>query len=147
MTRIDRKNDDGYALTMFLVVFSFTFLIITAMVVDGGRILSARRDASNAAFTAARVGAQSAKVDQVGYVFDEAEAKVRAGAYLNDKGFPNHSIDVTCAPTPKCTVRVTVNGTATLVLMPMIGKSSQGFTVVGSGRPAVGITAEDDQPK
>jgi Flp pilus assembly protein TadG len=147
VNEIDRTNDDGYALTMFLVVFSFTFLVITAMVVDGGRILSARRDASNAAFTAARVGAQSAKVDPLGYVFDEAEATSRAGAYLNDKGFPNHSIDVTCAPTPKCTVRVTVNGTTTLVLMPMIGKSSQGFTVVGSARPAVGITAEDDQPK
>jgi Flp pilus assembly protein TadG len=147
VSRIERDNDDGYALTMFLVVFSFTFLVITAMVVDGGRILSTRRDASNAAFTAARVGAQSAKVDRVGYVFDEAEATARAGEYLNDKGFPDHSIDVTCAPTPKCTVRVTINGTATLVLMPMIGKSSQGFTVHASARPAVGITAEDDQPK
>jgi Flp pilus assembly protein TadG len=147
VSQIERGNDDGYALTMFLVVFSFTFLIITAMVVDGGRILSARRDASNAAFTAARVGAQSAKTDRVGYVFDEAEAKFRAGAYLNDKGFPNHSIDVTCAPTPKCLVRVTINGTATLVLMPMIGQKTKSFTVHASARPAVGIGAEDDQPK
>ncbi len=147
MNRIERGNDDGYALTMFLVVFSFTFLVITAMVVDGGKILSARRDASNAAFTAARVGAQSAKVDQVGQVFDEVEAKSRAGAYLNDKGFPDHSIDVTCAPTPKCDVRVTINGTATLVLMPMIGQKTKSFTVHASARPAVGIGAEDDQPK
>jgi Flp pilus assembly protein TadG len=147
VNQIERGNDDGYALTMFLVVFSFTFLVITAMVVDGGRILSARRDASNAAFTAARVGAQSANVDRVGYVFDEVEAKSKASSYLNDKGFPDHSIDVTCAPTPKCTVRVTINGTATLVLMPMIGKSGQGFTVHASARPAVGITAEDDEPK
>ena len=146
MNRIDRGSDDGYALTMFLVVFSFTFLIITAMVVDGGRILSARRDASNAAFTAARVGAQSAKTDRVGYVFDEVEAKSRAGAYLNEKGFPDHSIDVTCAPAPKCTVRVTINGTATLVLMPMIGQKTKSFVVHASARPAVGITAEDDQP-
>jgi Flp pilus assembly protein TadG len=145
--KIEETNDDGYALTMFLVVFSFTFLVITAMVADGGRILTARRDASNAAFTAARVGAQSAKVDRVGYVFDEAEARSRAGAYLNDKGFPNHSIDVTCAPTPKCTVKVTVTSAAKLVLMPMIGKSTQAFTVVGSARPAVGIKAEEDQPK
>jgi Flp pilus assembly protein TadG len=144
--RIDRKSDDGYALTMFLVVFSFTFLVITAMVVDGGRILSARREASNAAFTAARIGAQSATVDQLGYVFDEVEAKSRAGAYLNEKGFPSHSIDVTCAPTPKCTVRVTINGTATLVLLPMIGQKTKSFIVAGSARPATGIGAEDDQP-
>jgi Flp pilus assembly protein TadG len=147
MNGFDQRNDDGYALTMFLVVFSFTFLIITAMVVDGGRILSARRDASNAAFTAARVGAQAAKVDRVGYVFDEADAKAKAGAYLDDKGFPNNSIDVTCSPTPKCTVKVTITGAAKLVLMPMIGKATQSFTVAGSARPAVGITAEDDQPK
>jgi Flp pilus assembly protein TadG len=144
--RIEGKSDDGYALTMFLVVFSFTFLVITAMVVDGGRILSARREASNAAFTAARIGAQSATVDQLGYVFDEVEAKSRAGAYLNEKGFPSHSIDVTCAPTPKCTVRVTINGTATLVLLPMIGQKTKSFIVAGSARPATGIGAEDDQP-
>jgi Flp pilus assembly protein TadG len=147
MNRIDQKNDDGYALTMFLVVFSFTFLVITAMVVDGGKILSARREASNAAFTAARIGTQSAKVDQVGYVFDEVEAKSRASAYLNEKGYSSHSIGVTCAPTPQCTVRVTINGTASLVLLPMIGQKTKSFTVVGSARPAVGIEAEDDQPK
>jgi Flp pilus assembly protein TadG len=147
MKRTDRTNDDGYALTMFLVVFSFTFLIITAMVVDGGRILSARRDASNAAFTAARVGAQAAKVDRVGYVFDEAEARTVAGAYLNDKGFPNHLIDVTCSPSPKCIVRVTISGTATLVLLPMIGQKTKSFVVRASARPATGIVTEDDQQK
>jgi Flp pilus assembly protein TadG len=141
--RIGRHDDRGYALTMFLVVFTFTLLIVTAMVADGGRILSGRRDASNAANTAARVASQGYEIDDtVGYRFNPARAEQLADAYLNDVGFPSHSVRVEC--NTGCTVTISVNHTIKMVLLHMINVPTKTVTVKATAHPAVGVQTEGD---
>ena len=138
-----QHDDRGFALTMFLVVFTFTMLIMTGMVADGGRILSGRRAASNAAHTAARVGAQAFEIDNtIGYRFDTVKAEQLAGAYLDDRGYPSHSVHASCDNV--CTVTVSVDHTVTMVLLQMIGRPTKTVTVTASAHPAVGIQREGD---
>lgn len=141
--RTKSRDDCGYALTMFLVVFTFTLLIVTAMVADGGRILTGRRDASNAANTAARVASQGYEIDDtVGYRFNPARAEQLADAYLNQAGFPNHSVRAEC--TTGCTVTVTISHSIKMVLLHMIGISTKTVTVKATAHPAIGVQAEGD---
>lgn len=128
--------DDGYALTLFLVAFTMTLLVVTALTVDGGRILSGRRSASTTAFAAARIGAQSYTVSESGaVVLNPALIAWRVDTYLNEKGFPVHSVTVSGD-----VVTVTIEHHVTTVLLHLAGVSTKTVSAYGDARPISGVT-------
>jgi hypothetical protein len=132
------ERDQGFALTVFLVSMTLTLLVAGALTIDGGRILAGRRAASNAAFSASRVGGQFVIVRPTSDVeIDVPQAIAQAEAYLADQGFPDHAVTATTG-----TVTVTVRYRVSTVLLHLIGISSKTVTATGVARPAVGITKE-----
>ena len=129
-------GDSGYVLTLFLVAFTVTLLVVTALTVDGGRILSGRRAASTTAFAAARLGAQSYTVGESGgVVLDQALIVSRVDAYLTEKGFPDHSVTVVGD-----VVTVTIQHHVETVLLHLAGVRTKTVHAQGDARPISGIT-------
>lgn len=79
-------NERGQV-TAFAVAMVLTLLLCAGLVVDGGRILAARRQAGDVAMGAARAGAQEVSDDplrETGRVnLDPARARAAAEAYLS----------------------------------------------------------------
>lgn len=82
MTDVDERG----AVTAFVVVFTLTLLLVAGLVIDGGYVLAARREAINEAEAAARAGAQAVLEDSVRaggpVVIDPVAARERALAYV-----------------------------------------------------------------
>jgi Flp pilus assembly protein TadG len=117
---------------------TLTLLVASALTIDGGRILAGRRAASNAAFSASRVGGQFVTVKPSSDVeINQPLAIAQAEAYLADQGFPDHSVSATPG-----TVTVTVHYRVSTVLLRMIGIDAKTVTATGVARPAIGITTE-----
>lgn len=74
-SRAARRGERG-SVTAFTVIMTITLIFVAGLVVDGGQILNAKREAANVAESAARAGAQAVDEDAV-----------RAGAQtrLNDR--------------------------------------------------------------
>jgi uncharacterized membrane protein len=135
-------DDRGYALTMFTVAFTLALLLFVGLVVDGGAILAARRQAISTADAAARIGAADVGRNAAGQtVIDAEQARSDIAAYLGSKGV-SYDIAFTCAD--GCTaVMVTVHATARLRILGSLGMSSRPVTATISARPARGTTTEN----
>ncbi len=59
MTRPPRPAPERGAVTVFVTIITVALLAVGGLVADGGRILTARREATNVAESAARAGAQA----------------------------------------------------------------------------------------
>lgn len=83
MTTID---DERGQITAFAVAMVLTLLLCAGLVIDGGRILAARRQAGDVALGAARAGAQEISVEplrETGRLnLDPARARAAAEAFL-----------------------------------------------------------------
>ncbi len=123
------NRDQQGAVTVFVTIMTVALLAVAGLVVDGGRILAARREASNVAESAARAGSQALDVTvlraQNRVVLDPARAQNRASDYLTGVGYMG---DVT-ADTERVHVTVTIHR-PTLLLGP-VGVGD--FTVIGAG--------------
>ena len=86
MTRSERG-----AVTVFVTIITVALLAVAGLVADGGRILSARREAANVAESAARAGAQAIDLrrlrQQNEIVLDPNDATGRARDYLSAAGY------------------------------------------------------------
>jgi Flp pilus assembly protein TadG len=133
----NERNDDGFALTLFLVAFTLGLLAACAVSIDGGRILTARRAASSAAFAAARVGAQSYQLDSGTAIIDEGQAAGQAAAYLDGLGYEDHAVTASATA-----VTVTVRNQVNTVLLRLVGVRSAPVTATATARPAAGIATE-----
>ena len=84
------KHREEGTVTIFVVVFMVALLLVAGLVIDGGHILAARREASNLAESAARAGAQQLDVVAVrtsdGAPLDPVTAQRRAQSYLAAAG-------------------------------------------------------------
>ena len=117
MSTLSRFRGEGGSVTAFTVVVLVGLLMAAGLVLDGGRILAARRDAIDVGRGAARAGAQavvppdtsSGGVPQV----DPAEAGVLARRYLARAGYQG---DVAVAGT---TVTVTVHTRVSMLVFPI----------------------------
>lgn len=78
-------------MTVFVVGFMLALLLVAGLVIDGGNVLAARREAANVAESAARAGAQGINVTAArtsrGVVLDPAAAEARADSYLTQTGY------------------------------------------------------------
>lgn len=121
------------------VLFAFGGLVL-----DGGRVLTARQKAANIAEQAARAGVDALDVDQFRAsrgtvdVIDPAAARAVACAFVAAS-----DSTATCAiEVVGNRVTVTVTIRTSTVILAAVGADSISTTAVGTARPAVGITSE-----
>lgn len=85
-----RRDEEG-TVTVFVVGFMLALLLVAGLVIDGGNVLAARREAANVAESAARAGAQRININAArtsrGVELDPAAAEARAGSYLTQTGY------------------------------------------------------------
>ena len=132
-------NDEG-VVTAFVVIFAVALVFVTGLVLDGGRILAAKREAGNLAESAARAGAQEisdAAVRSGSPVILDAEAAPAAACQF----IANTGEDVSCtARADGNQVNVTLSRSVDLLMLPV---GNQTFTVDGSACVARGITGAE----
>ena len=77
-------------MTAFVTVFTVALVFVVGLVLDGGALLAAKRQANNAAESAARAGAQALSIDSLRtsgvQELDAAEAEAAATRYLDRVG-------------------------------------------------------------
>lgn len=128
--------------TAFVIVFAAALVLVSGLVVDGGRMLTAHREAGNLADSAARAGAQA--VD---------DARVRAGdpVVLDAEGAVTSACSLLATAGRPCgggtgvtvsgnAVTVTVSDAVDLLLLP---GGSRSLTAEGTACVAVGITSAE----
>jgi Putative Flp pilus-assembly TadE/G-like len=138
---MSRRRGEQGSVTVFVVVFITTLILVAGLATDGGLLLAARRAAINEAEAAARDGAQAVRIDRLRrdgtVIIDPAEARRRVAAYLARSGHEG-TVDVTAD-----TVRVEVSFTKPLAILGLAGLAP--ITVRGRGE-AQGIRAEGSAP-
>jgi hypothetical protein len=136
-----RFRDERGQVTAFVTILVVALLAAAGLVLDGGRLLSERRELRDLANGAARAGAQAVSIDALrgsgGPLIDERAAQDAAIAYLaaaGETGEVRVDGDV---------VRVRVVGQTKLLLLQIVGV--QGREVVGRGqaRLARGVSKEE----
>lgn len=84
-------TDERGSVTAFVVIFTVTLVFVAGLVVDGGYLLAAKREANNAAEQAARTGAQHLAVEAFrgggDQVLNQDEAVAAAESYLARAGY------------------------------------------------------------
>jgi Flp pilus assembly protein TadG len=134
---VNRSNERG-SVTVFVTVMTIALIFVAGLVLDGGRILNARRDAANTAESAARAGAQELDEDAMrrtgAAVIDPDRAVARAEAFLAANGYAG-----TASATPT-TVTVTVSLDISLLILGIGGMADAEVTGTGSAEPQRGIT-------
>ena len=138
LPRPSAPGGDRGMVTAFVVVFAGALVFVSALVVDGGRMLAEHRHVDNLADSAARAGAQAISEDSVSTgspALDPAAAVAAACGFLADAGEPcgggtGVSVDGN-------RVTVTVRSTIDLLLLPGGVKPVGGQ---GTACVAVGIT-------
>ena len=127
-------HDERGAVTVFVVVFTTTLLLIAGLVIDGGYLLAARRQAINEAEAAARAGAQAISIDVLRadgpVTINAADAQRRALAYLAGSGH-DATVDVSGD-----TVRVEVSFSKPLAIL---GLAALGHVTVRGTGEAQGV--------
>jgi hypothetical protein len=132
-------NERG-AVTAFVVVFTTTLLVVAGLVIDGGFLLAARREAINQAEAAARAGAQAVRTDVLRadgpVTVDPVEARRRVLDYLAGSG---HEATVDVAGD---TVRVEVSFSKPLTVLGLAGLGRMTIRGSGEAQGVRGVAAE-----
>ncbi|MEG9227292.1 TadE/TadG family type IV pilus assembly protein [Aeromicrobium sp. Sec7.5] len=125
-----RSQDERGSTTIFILVMALALFGSAALVIDGGYALSERRELTNQAEQAARVGAdalnQNSLRDGGRVSVDPARARAAADAYLRAVDAPPSTITITGSR-----VTVTLSTTYDTVLLSVIGMNE--MSVSGSG--------------
>ena len=133
------RNDRG-TVTVFVTVFMIALLVVAGLVIDGGSMLAARREASNVAESAARAGAQALDENAVrtgdGVHLDPASARRRAEDYLNTAGYQG-TVSIEGQ-----TVLVEVTIDQRLFILGVAGLANTSVTGRGSAHGVRGVTQE-----
>jgi Flp pilus assembly protein TadG len=128
--------------TAFVVMFAVALVFVCGLVLDGGRLLAAKRQINNTADSAARAGAQGISEDAVragdAIVLDPAIVQDKACAFLQRADHPcsgDASVD-----TEGNEVIVTITESVDLLMLPL---GAQSITSTGSACVARGITGNE----
>ena len=134
------NHHDRGTVTVFVTVFMFALIAVAGLVIDGGHILAARREAANVAESAARAGAQAVDENAAragdGVHLSPALARQRAENYLATTGYHG---TVTIEGD---TVLVDVTIDKHLFILGVAGLAHATVTGHGSAHGARGITQE-----
>jgi uncharacterized membrane protein affecting hemolysin expression len=130
------SRDDG-TISVFVVIVTMAMLLAAGLVLDGGRLLAARRKAADIAGNAARAGAQA--VD---------EHELRSGRAIVDPVDGHDAVVGYLASTPATgtaritgdTVTVDVRMRVRLLLLGMAGVGDPTVTATRAARAAAGVS-------
>jgi Flp pilus assembly protein TadG len=131
-----RTRESGAMATIFVVIMSFTLIVMTGLVVDGGHVISARREAKVVASAAARGASQwfdETELDRGRVVFDIPQGRFTAQQLIRDAGYTPPA-DCCDYSTPG-TVKVTVRSEVSMFLLGLIGISK--VTITGSAESTI----------
>ena len=131
------RSERGSATIWGVLLTAGAFTVLLGLVVDGGRVIDARLDASRIAGQAARVGADALSQSSVRSGHDDVAvgaASQRARAYLDEAGVTG-SVRVAGD-----TVTVTITGRSTTEILGIIGVTS---FPIREAETARAITEED----
>ncbi len=134
-------DDDRGMVTAFVVIFSVALVFMVGLVFDGGRMLSAHRQARDVADAAARAGAQALNEDAVRagapIKLDAFAARTAACNFVNQTSYVCHdaAADVTVNGNE---VVVRVHGTVDLEFLP---GASTAVNAEGRACVEIGIAA------
>ena len=135
--------DSGGIATTFVAGVTVGLIAVIALVGDGGRLLSGRRQAGDLAAGAARAGTQQLDLTlfrQTGEVVLDDSASDAARSYLQVLGATG------TASVTGDVVTVTVTRQVDLPLLGLLGQDSRTVTATRSARAAAGIDSAEDQP-
>jgi hypothetical protein len=138
VTALRRRGDDG-TVTAFVVCFTIALIAVAGLVIDGGSILAARRQAFDDADAAARSGAQA--IDEGALrsgqpvTVDPVRAEQLAEAQLDASG-ETGTVQVTGD-----TVQVTVTRVQGLSILGFAGVGSVTIHATGNAHPVRGVSA------
>lgn len=131
-----RARERG-TVTAFVTVTTVAMLMATGLVLDGGRVLAAHREADDQAGAAARVGAQAVDVDalRVRNTRVDARAAITAArAYLRRHGYSG------TAHVRGDRVEVTLTRRQATPLLSLVGMRTVTVTGNGEARIVRGVT-------
>ena len=126
-----RVRDDRGSATIWMIAVTACAFMMIGLVLDGGVMLRTRSDAFSIAASAARVGAQQLEADSAvegEAVLDPVAAELAALEYLAVRGFTG-TVTVSAD-----TVTVTVQATADLQLLQVVGDDIAHFEATASAR-------------
>lgn len=133
--RCARRGERGMV-TAFVTVMIVAIILVTGLVLDGGYILAAKREADRAADQAARAGAQQVSEDVLRGTdeveLDAGAAVVAAESFLARHGYTGD------ASVQAGEVVVTVTIDRPLLILGLAGIADKRVTGTGSSRPVVG---------
>lgn len=138
--RTDRRTERG-SVTVFTVIMTVTLIFVAGLVVDGGQVLNAKREAANVAESAARAGAQELDEDAVRggepARLDERKAIARAESYLAASGYTG------AATISGNTVVVNVTARQQMLILGIGGLAGVTVHGTGSASPIRSITGNN----
>ena len=133
-------RDESGQLTVFVAGMAMTLVLVAGLLVDGGSVLSARQQAVNDAFEAARAGAESLDPGDLrgsGTVtVDPSAAVAAANAYLSSIG-EHGTVTVNGNA-----VTVTVSFSHPLAILSAVGVSPVPIRGSATATPVEGTPAE-----
>lgn len=128
--------------TAFVTIVTMALVLATGLVVDGGRLIEAKRRVNNRAEQAARAGAQALSVEALRSSGDQVIDKEGAGAavrdYLSRVGSEGRVLSVSGD-----SVTVEVTDSTSLLILGVAGLADQTVTGTGTARNVRGITTAE----
>ena len=125
---IRRRAEEGIV-AISVVILAIAVLLAGGLVIDGGRLMAARREAASVASSASRIAAQELDVDlfETGNTVTliPVDADTVARKFLADEGYDNFDITITGD-----TVRVVIRDDVRLTILSILGTPSR--RVVGT---------------
>jgi len=134
-------RDERGVVTVFVLVLSVALILAAGLVIDGGDLLAARREAIAAADSAARAGAQALDAQALNTSgatqLDPAQADAAAQDALRAGGYQG-SVAVTGTR-----ITVTVHINQPLYVLGLAGLGSKTVTGASTARAVRGVTGPD----
>lgn len=130
-------RDDAGTLSAFAAIVTIALLLSAALVLDGGRLLAARRRAADLAGNAARAGAQALDEDALRSgraVIDPVAARDAVAAHLAG------TATAWDARVAGDTIAVAVDVRTGMLLLGIVGVGDQTVTATRRVRAATGVT-------
>lgn len=134
-------RDERGSVTAMWAILALALLVLGGLVYDGGRVLTARREANNLARQAARAGAQQLDEDSIRLGnprLDTTAAESAAREYLERRDLTPVAVEVRDS-----TVTVTVELVQPTSLLALVGIDDRTVTSTASARSARGVSSEE----
>lgn len=137
--RREKPAGEAGQVTAFVTIFALALILVVGLVLDGGFLLAAKRQADGTAASAARAGAQMISEDELrrsgDYRIDEAEARRAVMSFLADAG---RSGRVVLVDQDRVTVEVEIN--QRMLILGLGGLSARDVTGRATARIVSGVT-------